>query len=74
MSDEAVEVLDGKIIKWIHTLGSMYDGDCIEIKTTDGNKYRLKVELLIPLLKKKKFTTHKAKVHTYLWPIGRKGG
>jgi len=63
-----MDIIDGKNLEHVMTIGSMYNMDSVRV-FIDGNEYRLKAKLLSGVLAEFKFTTKKARKHTYLTPI-----
>lgn len=64
-----MKTLNGKEVKRCSTLGSKYDNNAISVYLGEGMSgayYRITADEILKALSKCKFTTRKAKVHTYL--------
>lgn len=64
----------GKNIVNAHTLGSMYDHDCIGLVDKAHKEYRISASELIKMIKHFEFNSELARVHTYLYVVDKKGG
>lgn len=58
-------MIDGKDIVGAWTLKSMYDGNCIAIKTTN-EVYRISADTILAMINDYSFDTNKKRTHTYL--------
>ena len=66
MKEEEKEELNGKELEDAFTLGSMYDNNCIQVRTKDGQSFLIKAEELLKIMKRRKFDIKKARKHSYL--------
>lgn len=58
--------MNGKYIKRLNTLGTMYDHNCIAVTTRQGHTFRLDVKEFMKVIDRFDFDVEKKKVHSYL--------
>ena len=58
--------LDGQKIEWLATIGSMYDGDCLQGRLDDGTYFRLPAKTVLQMVNEFVFTVKKKRVYFHL--------
>ena len=66
-------MIDGQKITHIRTLGSKYDGNCVEVRVED-KYYRMPCSTIIQMVNEFEFQEEKKKVHIHLTKTKLKGG